>query len=53
MDKGVSIAVNPDAHSKEGIQDIHFGVLAARKGLLTKEGCLNTLSLEEFSKKIN
>jgi len=51
MDKGVLIAVNPDAHSKEGIQDIHFGVLAARKGLLTKVGCLNTLSLEEFESK--
>ncbi len=48
MEKGVQIAINPDAHSKEGIQDIHFGVLAARKGMLTKEFCLNCLSLKEF-----
>ena len=50
MEKGVKIAINPDAHSKEGIQDIHFGVLAARKGMLTKEACLNCLSLSEFEK---
>ena len=53
MEKGVKIAINPDAHSKEGIQDIHFGVLAARKGRLTKEACLNSLTLTEFEKYIS
>jgi len=49
LEKGVPIAINPDAHSKEGVHDIHFGTLAARKGGLTKADCLNCLSLEEFS----
>ncbi len=49
MEKGVKIAVNPDAHSCEGIHHTHFGVLAARKGGLTSEACLNTLSINEFA----
>ena len=32
LEKGVLISINPDAHSKEGIHDMHFGVLSARKG---------------------
>ncbi len=48
LEKGVLISVNPDAHSKEGIHDIHFGVLSARKGGLTKEMCLNAKGVEEF-----
>ncbi|MFN0016159.1 MAG: PHP domain-containing protein [Saprospiraceae bacterium] len=38
---GIRISINPDAHSRDGIQDIRFGVLAARKGGLTAEGCFN------------
>ena len=49
-EKGVLIAINPDAHSTHGIADIRYGVLAARKGGLTAEGCLNTLSLTDFTK---
>ncbi|MEL6923843.1 MAG: PHP domain-containing protein [Bacteroidota bacterium] len=48
MEKGVPISINPDAHSKEGIHDIHFGTLAARKGGLTAEACLNARSLADF-----
>ena len=43
LEKGVKIAINPDAHSLKGVHDIHFGVLAARKGGLTKEMCISTL----------
>ena len=50
MEKGVKIAINPDAHSLEGITDIHFGTLVARKGMLTVEACLNTLTTKEFEK---
>ncbi len=52
MDKGVCIAINPDAHSISGIKDIRYGVSAARKGLLTKSSCLNTLGLSEFNRWI-
>jgi DNA polymerase (family 10) len=46
--KGVFISINPDAHNKEGIHDIRYGVLAARKGGLSKEDCLNTRDLSQF-----
>lgn len=48
LECGVNIAINPDAHSLSGVHDIHYGVLAARKGLLTAEYCPNTLSVNEF-----
>lgn len=48
LEKGVLIAVNPDAHSREGIHDIHYGVLSARKGGLTREMCLNCLGVDAF-----
>ncbi|MEZ5058100.1 MAG: helix-hairpin-helix domain-containing protein [Saprospiraceae bacterium] len=48
MEKGVPICINPDAHSKEGIHDIHFGVLSARKGGLTNDACLNTRPVAAF-----
>lgn len=49
VDKGVQISINPDAHNKEGIHDIKYGVYAARKGGLSKDKCLNSLGLEAFS----
>ena len=56
LEKGVMLSVNPDAHRKEGFLDMHYGILAARKGGLNKEMCLNTFSLDEikaiFKKKI-
>jgi DNA polymerase (family 10) len=48
MNKGVKISINPDAHSLEGIHDIHYGVLAARKGGLTKAFLFNSLTLSEM-----
>ncbi len=52
IEKGIMISVNPDAHSKEGIQHIRYGVLAARKGGLSALGCLNALSSDAFEKFI-
>lgn len=49
MEKGVMIAINPDAHEKEGYYDMYYGSLVARKGCLTKEMTLNALSLKEFT----
>jgi len=48
MKKGVLISINPDAHSRGGIQDVNYGVIAARKGGLTKEFCLNAKSQSEW-----
>ncbi|MDN3549009.1 DNA polymerase/3'-5' exonuclease PolX [Mucilaginibacter aquaedulcis] len=49
LEKGVWLSINPDAHRVEGFLDMHYGVLAARKGGLYKEMCLNALSLQEIT----
>ncbi|MFI5172349.1 MAG: helix-hairpin-helix domain-containing protein [Chitinophagales bacterium] len=48
LSKNVMISINPDAHSVEGINDIHWGVISARKGGLKKNMCWNALSLPEI-----
>ncbi len=48
LEKGILISINPDAHSKEGIHDIRYGVFSARKGGLTAERCLNARGREGF-----
>jgi DNA polymerase (family 10) len=50
LDKGVKLSINPDAHRKEGFLDMHYGILAGRKGGLNKEMCLNAFTLEEIKK---
>jgi DNA polymerase (family 10) len=52
LNKGVMISINPDAHHKDGYHDMYYGVCVARKGMLTKEMCLNSLSLNELLQKI-
>jgi DNA polymerase (family 10) len=52
-EKGVMISINPDAHSIGGIDDIRWGVAAARKGGLTAENCLNSKSLADFERWVN
>jgi DNA polymerase (family 10) len=49
MDRGVKLSINPDAHEMEGYADMKYGVLIGRKGGLTKEMTLNTLSGEEIA----
>ncbi|MDN5287055.1 MAG: polymerase/3-5 exonuclease PolX [Mucilaginibacter sp.] len=53
LEKGVWLSINPDAHRVEGFLDMRFGVLAARKGGLYKEMCLNALSLQDITKVFN
>lgn len=48
LEKGVKISINPDAHEKDGLSDMYFGLCVARKGMLTKEMCFNALELEEI-----
>jgi len=47
-DKGVKCSINPDAHSTAGLQDLVFGVGAARKGWLAKADVINTLPLSKI-----
>ncbi len=44
---GVMIAVNPDSHSAGGIDDLYYGIDAARKGWQEKGDILNTRTAEE------
>ena len=48
LEKNVKIAINPDAHHKEGLKDMYYGVCAARKGILSKEFCLNAMDLADL-----
>ena len=47
-EKGLTIAINPDAHHEEGLNDTYYGVGIGRKGWLEPEDVLNTRSLEEM-----
>jgi DNA polymerase (family X) len=47
VQRGVLIAINPDAHSVSSLDDVAFGVNMARKGWLTARDVLNTWKLEE------
>lgn len=44
-EKGVMIAINPDAHTVEGLRDVPYGVGIARKGWLEAKDILNTRPL--------
>jgi DNA polymerase (family 10) len=48
LEKGVKISINPDAHQKEGYHDMHYGINSARKGMLDKTNCFNTMSRKEI-----
>jgi len=47
-EKGVRCVINPDAHRTARLQDLWFGIGAARKGWLTKEDVVNCLPLEKI-----
>lgn len=48
--KGVRFAIDPDAHSTEGVNDTTFGIGIARKGWLERSDILNTMSAREMEK---
>jgi DNA polymerase (family X) len=39
---GVLVSINPDAHSLEGLEDVAYGVMTARKGWLEPPDLINT-----------
>ncbi|MEO0143517.1 MAG: DNA polymerase/3'-5' exonuclease PolX [candidate division WOR-3 bacterium] len=45
---GIKFSIGTDAHNRAGFSMILFGVKLARKGLLTKDDVINTLSLNEL-----
>jgi len=49
---GLKFAIGTDAHSLYGLYDMRYGVGVARRGWLTKDDIINTLSVKEFEKFI-
>lgn len=47
---GIPVPICPDAHSIEGIKNIHFGVAVARKGGMTASDVLNSRSRDDIAK---
>ena len=47
-EKGVKIAINPDAHEEKGLKDTYYGVGIGRKGWLEPENILNAMDLGEM-----
>jgi len=47
---GLLTSINPDAHTTEGIDNIRYGVMIARKAKFDPERVLNTKSADEFAK---
>jgi DNA polymerase (family X) len=50
---GVKTALNPDAHSLEGLTDFEYGIGIARKGWFQKESVLNSYDLKEIENFFN
>ncbi|MBA2250097.1 MAG: DNA polymerase/3'-5' exonuclease PolX [Chitinophagaceae bacterium] len=50
FEKGVLISIDPDAHSIPEFENIKYGVLAAQKGMVSKENNLSSFTLEKFEK---
>jgi DNA polymerase (family 10) len=48
LEKGVKIALCPDSHSINDIENITYGVMLGRKGFLTAQETLNTLAANEL-----
>ncbi len=48
----IPICINPDAHALEGLEDMRYGLAAARRGWLSKEDVFNTRSLAEVRKAL-
>jgi DNA polymerase (family 10) len=51
-EKGVKCSINPDAHSPRGLQDVFYGIRAARKGWLTREDVINCLPLAKVQEAL-
>lgn len=45
-EKGIRTAINPDAHSVDGLEDVRWGVMVARKGWLTAADVVNAWDLD-------
>ncbi|MFA0960831.1 helix-hairpin-helix domain-containing protein [Roseivirga sp. BDSF3-8] len=49
IEKGVALSINPDAHEKDGYEDMYWGICTGRKGGLTAEKTFNALSADDVA----
>ncbi|MBI1864022.1 DNA polymerase/3'-5' exonuclease PolX [Candidatus Woesebacteria bacterium] len=49
---GVKFSMGTDAHNKEGLYNMKWGISVARRGWVTESDIINTLSLEKFEEVI-
>ncbi len=50
--EGVKLTLGTDAHHKDGMNNMIFGVSVARRGWAEKDDIINSLTLEEFKKML-
>jgi DNA polymerase (family 10) len=50
--KGVTIVINPDAHSVGGLDDLVYGISVARRAWLTVDDVWNTGSLGTMIRRL-
>jgi DNA polymerase (family 10) len=51
-EKGVLIALNPDAHNTDGLKDVLYGVGIARKGWIEKKSVINAWTLAQVAERL-
>jgi DNA polymerase (family X) len=51
--KGVTLVINPDAHSVGGLDDLEFGIGVARRAWLTKEDIWNTADIGTMASRMD
>ncbi len=52
LEKGVLLSIDPDAHSINGFNDVHYGAVIAQKGGLTAQHNLSSFTLTQFEEFI-
>lgn len=50
---GLKIAINSDAHSTDGLDNLSFGIQQARRGWLEAEDVINTQDLDNLKRLLN
>ena len=51
LDRGLKLAVNPDAHSIDGLDDVGWGLAVARRAGATKDDLVNCVDIEEWMRR--
>jgi DNA polymerase (family 10) len=51
LELGITLAINPDAHSVEGLDDVRWGVSVARRAGATASHVLNCEDIEEWVRR--